>query len=159
MADQESKAVSGLSRRALLRNGLVTCFGAAVVSIASPAFSGTARAASRPTSRFATSDRISSGAIPEITVKSQPGWAWCSKCQGSFYAGNSTRGQCPAGGSHGASPSDNYIMYYDPSGTESDTQPNWNWCRKCQGMFYGPQQSKVSARQADTITAPAAIIT
>lgn len=142
MTDQEPKATSGLGRRALLRSGLVTCFGVTIASIASPAFLSTAQAASLRTSTPAASRRISSGVVPDVSYDEQGGWAWCSKCQGSFYAYNATTGVCPAGGSHGDSPSDFYVMLYNPSGSMSDMQPNWNWCSKCQGMFYGPDQSE-----------------
>lgn len=148
MADQEPKATSGLGRRALLRNGLMTCFGAAVASIASPAFSSTAQAASLRTSTPAAPSRINSGlvadttyTVADVTYDEQGGWAWCSKCQGSFYAYNATTGVCPAGGKHGESESYFYVMFYNASGSISDTQPDWNWCSKCQGMFYEPQKS------------------
>ena len=32
-------------------------------------------------------------------------------------------------------------MLYAASGSMSDAQENWNWCGKCQGMFYGPEES------------------
>jgi hypothetical protein len=141
MADQEPKATSGLDRRALLRNGLATCFGAAVASVALPAFSSTAQAASLRRSKPAASIRIHSGLAPDVTYSEEGGWAWCSKCQGSFFAYNATTGDCPAGGTHGESPSDFYVMLYNGSGSMSDAQTGWSWCSKCQGMFYGPQQS------------------
>jgi hypothetical protein len=94
------------------------------------------------------SSTINSGLVADTTYTvadtsytEQGGWAWCSKCQGSFYAYNATTGVCPAGGKHGESESYFYVMLYNPTGSMTDAQENWNWCGKCQGMFYGPEQS------------------
>jgi hypothetical protein len=32
------------------------------------------------------------------------------------------------------------MAYGVPSPPPSNTQNNWAWCKKCQGMFYGPNQ-------------------
>jgi hypothetical protein len=36
----------------------------------------------------------------------QGGWRWCNKCEGLFYSGGYTSGNCPAGGGHDSSGSD-----------------------------------------------------
>ena len=44
----------------------------------------------------------------------QPGWRWCSKCQGLFYGGlgSARMGVCPAGGTHVNTASYNYFLFY-----------------------------------------------
>jgi hypothetical protein len=64
----------------------------------------------------------------------QDNWRWCNKCQGLAYAGNPSRGPCPAGGNHDHSGSSNYnLSLNDPSFPGQD---NWRWCNKCQGLAY-----------------------
>jgi len=40
----------------------------------------------------------------------QPGWKWCSKCQGLFFSGNQSAGICPSGGQHDGSNSGEYSL-------------------------------------------------
>ena len=40
----------------------------------------------------------------------QNNWRYCNKCQGLFFALNSTSGTCPAGGGHNYSGSGNYTL-------------------------------------------------
>lgn len=40
----------------------------------------------------------------------QDNWRWCNKCQGMFFAGNPTKGVCPAGGEHSLEGSGNYRL-------------------------------------------------
>lgn len=40
----------------------------------------------------------------------QDNWRWCPKCQGLFFAGNPTKGVCPAGGEHSLEGSGNYRL-------------------------------------------------
>ncbi|MDM7853464.1 hypothetical protein [Cellulomonas alba] len=69
----------------------------------------------------------------------QVGWAWCNKCQGLFYNGNTQPTVCPAGGAHDASGSGAYSVDMNAdAGTHAHGQPDWSWCTKCQGLAYGP---------------------
>jgi hypothetical protein len=126
MTTKESLPSITVSRRKLLRNGLLAGLGAAALGIASPVLTGTARAQE---------------SYP------QDNWNWCYKCKGMFYATNTDfpAGYCPAGGQHTGnnpygSPSYNYTIYYNASQGKL-SQSSWNWCNKCTGLFYGPQQS------------------
>jgi hypothetical protein len=66
-------------------------------------------------------------------------WRWCGKCQGLHYISNATTpvyGPCPAGGLHNSGSSTDYgVVLSTPS---APGQHGWNWCRKCQGLFFGP---------------------
>jgi hypothetical protein len=42
---------------------------------------------------------------------------------------------CPAGGEHEHGGSANYTLMLNRPGAQG--QPNWRWCRKCQGLAYG----------------------
>lgn len=72
-----------------------------------------------------------------LAESTQPGWRWCSKCQGMFYAmatGNHM-GVCPAGGKHIEDGSGKYLEIYN--GVDSGKmQTGWSWCNKCMGFFY-----------------------
>jgi hypothetical protein len=116
----------GLSRRIVLRNGLLAGLGAAVVGVAAPvltdARTGTARAA-----------------VASTPIE-QPSWAWCDKCQGLFYGIFQSSSWCPAGGQH--NDSESYIYTLDFGfGSSDGYQAGWAWCDKCQGLFYRPFQS------------------
>jgi len=71
----------------------------------------------------------------------QRGWHWCSKCAGLFFVGGSpSAGICPAGGAHqkmgfGLGAAISYSLL-DRQPLRRG-QPNWRWCRKCAGLFYG----------------------
>jgi hypothetical protein len=56
------------------------------------------------------------------------------------YVGNpSLKGICPAGGHHEQHGSWEYVSVYGvPAGPF--IQKDWRACRRCQGMFYGPQR-------------------
>jgi len=124
---KESLLATPVSRRKLLRNGLLTGLGAAAVG-AAQVFTGKAQAAS--------------GGM-------QYNWNWCNKCTGLFYGPQYSSSWCPAGGQHNGADNPNpdssydYILYYNYPSSElgPDFQGDWNWCSKCRGLFYGPQQS------------------
>jgi hypothetical protein len=42
-----------------------------------------------------------------------PGWKWCCRCQGLFFAVGGGRGLCPAGGDHDGSQSNFHALRYD----------------------------------------------
>ena len=71
------------------------------------------------------------------------GWHWCRKCRGLYWApsqGNEIHPyhQCPAGAGHDGSQSAEYSLIMDnPTGPG---QYGWQWCGKCYGLFYGPNQ-------------------
>jgi hypothetical protein len=141
----ETSTTRGIGRRALLRNGLLTGLGVTVagLTIASPAHAATpgpssalsGTASARATARLA---RLTAAADPQI----QDNWRWCGKCEGLFYGGHQSTSNCPTGGTHDGSGSYDYQLFYlDPPVSASDIQPNWRWCGKCEGLFYGGHQS------------------
>ena len=68
----------------------------------------------------------------------QPGWRWCSNCEGMFYAmasGAMHMGVCPAGGKHIDAGSGHYRERIG-SDVAGQQQGGWSWCVKCQGFFY-----------------------
>src|SRR5215472_14541101 len=83
--------VHGLSRRALMRNGLVTAIGAIVAVAALPEFTGSALA-SDPDNymQIITTANFSN-------YHCQSNWWYCIKCSGINHSGNNTAGGvCPA---------------------------------------------------------------
>jgi hypothetical protein len=82
-----------------------------------------------------------------VGFSEQDNWRWCPKCQGLSFAGNSSQGPCPAGGSHDHSGSGNYVLLKDLGKTaatiaEIGGQDNWRWCPKCQGLAYAGNSSQ-----------------
>ena len=75
---------------------------------------------------------------PAQAEATQPGWRWCSKCQGMFYAmatGNHM-GVCPADHQqHTDGGSGKYLEIYDAPESRK-VQTGWSWCGKCMGFFY-----------------------
>ena len=74
-----------------------------------------------------------------ITQSSQPDWRWCNQCQGLFYGPNVGSSSCPTGGTHtpaAQSGSWDYVLPFGAAGT-TFSQPDWRWCNRCQGLFYG----------------------
>jgi hypothetical protein len=82
----------------------------------------------------------------------QSEWRWCNKCQGLFYGPAATTSACPAGGTHSPqaqSGSGNYSLPHNvpPS---PDSQSDWRWCSKCQGLFFGDGQAASSCPAGGT---------
>ena len=71
----------------------------------------------------------------------QSGWRWCSKCQGLFFAGNSTNGRCPAD-ARGHDPSGSGAYLIDLEQSDTPGQDNWRWCGKCQSLFFNGHTSR-----------------
>jgi hypothetical protein len=71
-------------------------------------------------------------------VSWQPGWRWCRKCQGLWFAGNGAGGACPAGGFHVVNGSYGYQLSYGSAGPVSSgrDQPGWRWCCRCRGLWF-----------------------
>jgi hypothetical protein len=65
-------------------------------------------------------------------VTTQNNWRWCNKCEGLFFAGDTTTGACPAAGGHNYKGSGNYVLAIAPAAG----QDNWRWCHKCEGLFF-----------------------
>lgn len=169
MTGNESREVRGIGRRTVLRRGLLAGFGITVAGATSLALAGTAYAASQGQWRWCSrcqglfygpqqSTSICPGAphhtigagsfnyslthdSPPITNSLQSGWYWCSNCKGSYYGGIApNNGRCPIspGALHVAGASYHYLMWYNQPGVG---QPNWRWCKNCQGLFHLPDPS------------------
>lgn len=67
----------------------------------------------------------------------QPGWRWCSKCQGMIYSEFSA---CPAGGAHVWWGSSDYGLVTSNVEVVSG-QEGWRWCYKCQGLAFAAGES------------------
>jgi hypothetical protein len=120
MANKESQAARGLDRRTLLRTGFLTGAGLAVVGATSQALTGVAKA--QP-------------------IGVQPNWAWCASCSIFYYGPNESSSHCPATGTTHFGYLDHQSWRYTNEygyGSNVNQQANWLWCRKCQGLFYGP---------------------
>jgi hypothetical protein len=67
----------------------------------------------------------------------QNGWRWCENCYGLFWGnGLAQNGICPIGIAHIASGSI-YDMYTLPVTNKGASQGGWDWCGKCQGLYWG----------------------
>jgi hypothetical protein len=117
---------TGLSRRMILRNGLLVGAGVVAAGTMSVAHAGSAKADTTPTQKAAT-------------TPTQGNWAWCSKCQGLYWVHtNSINNVCPYKddfGKHGQAKSSEYWVYYDTSGN-TYYQDGWAWCGACAGLFW-----------------------
>ena len=72
----------------------------------------------------------------------QPGWRYCSRCQGMFYGTNQAASKCPAGGGHTDNGGHYVMTHTSPNAPGQEpwaglAQGNWRWCSKCQGLFFG----------------------
>ena len=144
MTVDEPRDRGELTRRTLLRNGLMTGVGTAVVGAGALSFGGRARA-DTPSSPISSAE--SSTAAPL-----QLGWVYCNQCYGIFYTNNASWGVCPAGGDFGNIPhafannysSFDYGLYYDAASGQTNWQPNWWWCHQCQGLFHSGSPNPLS---------------
>lgn len=67
----------------------------------------------------------------------QANWRHCRKCEGMFFAGNPTRGVCPLDqGEHDMTGSSDYVLANASTDFFAQSQANWRWCQKCQGLFF-----------------------
>jgi endonuclease/exonuclease/phosphatase family metal-dependent hydrolase len=81
--------------------------------------------------------------LPPYVQPVQSQWRYCSNCQGLFYGPDIDKSACPAGGKHVYTDesSYNYGLFYtqDVSNLQGvEVQPDWRYCGKCTGLFYGP---------------------
>lgn len=132
----DAARVSGISRRKLLRTGLFA--GVGVVTAGAGLMSmGTAASAD----------------VDIQALSWQLDWKWCRKCQGMFYGPAAASSRCPAGNTHDATGSYPYYHFYANDAPLIGMQPNWRWCRKCQGLAYagnGPGWCPGSGRHDHT---------
>jgi hypothetical protein len=121
MTHEESQSIHGLSRRNLIRAGVLG-LGAASVGIASPLLAGSAAQA----------------------LTYQPDWAYCTGCAQLWYwNAKNTSGVCPYPpyeGYHLYSTSFNYELPY-PVDSGTNPQQDWRFCNKCSVLFYSVNQS------------------
>jgi hypothetical protein len=118
----ETPAIPELNRRRLLRGGLVAGAGLAVAGLGTFGLTRVAEA---------------------VTFDTQFYWAYCNNCASLWYTDNNTAGVCTyavykhGSGGHIKSPSFSYELRYNVSGTGGPSyQPGWNWCGKCQCLFF-----------------------
>jgi hypothetical protein len=140
MKNESAQTNPGLNRRMLLRGGLATGLGVAMVGVASTALGGVSQAATAP---GASRRLMKPGATPDgLSANVQDNWAYCANCAGLWFTNDGSVGVCPAkAGGHIHKPSDDYAMIYNVSGATGNPlnpQPEWSWCLKCQGLFFGP---------------------
>jgi hypothetical protein len=130
---------SGLSRRSLIRGGLLIGLGATVAVAALPELSKPA---------LAEGDNIGVYILGDIYA-CQPDWWYCVNCYGVYHSDtDSAGGVCPDG--YGPHKNDlNYTDYCIPFGGPSQTnvygmgvQAGWYWCSKCQVLFWGNAQAE-----------------
>ena len=70
-------------------------------------------------------------------MSTQPGWRWCQKCEGLFFAGNPNQGTCPKDRqAHDGSQSGHYAAVFGDVADTTDFQNGWRWCHKCQGFYF-----------------------
>ncbi|AUT75687.1 hypothetical protein C2L64_45950 [Paraburkholderia hospita] len=111
-----------------------TDLSAGSVTVYSAGASGDA-APIRTISGIDTGIGVPSGGIAiskEPAVTTQDNWRWCNKCEGLFFAADTTSGACAAGGGHNYAESGNYVLAIAPAAG----QDNWRWCHKCEGLFF-----------------------
>jgi hypothetical protein len=119
LEDTIQRARASLSRRSFLWKGL--------------AIGGVTIGTELVTSNVSASAKELNQKNVQISLAGQSDWRWCNKCQGLFFAGNSTTGTCPTGGGHNYSGSGNYSLGDFVGGSFQD---RWRWCNKCQGLFF-----------------------
>jgi M6 family metalloprotease-like protein len=80
--------------------------------------------------------------VPDVGGPSrQSGWRYCSKCTALFYGPNQSTSFCPntTGGPTHIAVGSVYSLVVNDSAAPG--QHGWKWCKKCQSLFYGPNQS------------------
>jgi hypothetical protein len=88
------------------------------------------------------------GRLPQPSlapISAQQGdWRWCHRCEGLFFAGNPSQGQCPApgGGPHEAGPNGHYAVLFDDGVGQENAQNGWRWCHRCEGLFFAGNPSQ-----------------
>jgi hypothetical protein len=121
--DEGQRDIDGISRRSVLRGGLLAGAGVATVGAMSAVLTGTAKAS---------------------TPSPQYDWGYCHYCTTMWWTPGQSGSACASPEApdyrHGVgSGSYNYGLYNGIPGlvNTSDPQPNWRWCTACQGLFWG----------------------
>jgi len=140
MTDAAPETTRGLSRRTLLRNGLVTGLGAAAATVAIPALTGVAEA-------VVLDSATPPGGGSTVSFDAQPNWWWCVLCHALFASDSngSANGVCPYGNANngytrhssslnGVSSWQYNVPYGNPAHTNLQSQ--WNWCNWCAVLWY-----------------------
>jgi hypothetical protein len=123
----KTPGIPELNRRMLFRGGLAAGAGLAVAGLGTVGLTRVAEA---------------------VTFDTQFYWAYCANCASLWYTHNNTAGVCTyallygGGTGHVKSPSFSYELRYNVSGTGGPSyQPGWNWCGKCQCLFYADNKA------------------
>jgi hypothetical protein len=74
-------------------------------------------------------------ASAQFGMPAQDNWRLCSSCGILFFAGETTKGVCPAGGEHNDSRLGNYILGSGKVGYPG--QNGWMRCLQCEALTYG----------------------
>ncbi len=136
----ETPVIPELNRRMLLRGGLAAGAGLAIAGLAAVGLTGVAEAATAPPG----ARRGKSAVVkPDASGQTQFNWAYCANCGELWYTKNNTNGYCAGqmannGGGHVLNPSYSYELAYNVYNGGGLYQPNWNWCNRCQCLFYAP---------------------
>lgn len=135
--DEGLQSGGGFTRRGVLRGGLLAGAGVLAAGATSAALAGTAHAS---------------------TPNPQPDWGFCRYCTTMWWTPGVNNSACaapdaPAGlvnQIHGVSAgSYNYLLPNGLGGTnKSNPQPNWRWCTKCMGLFWGGYDGGCEAQGA-----------
>jgi M6 family metalloprotease-like protein len=78
-------------------------------------------------------------------LAAQKFWRWCKKCQGLHYINSVSSprlGRCPKDGQqHAVADSIRFqVVLNTPFPPFAPGQHGWLWCRKCEGLFFGPNE-------------------
>jgi hypothetical protein len=76
-----------------------------------------------------------------ITWNTMSNFRWCNRCQGLWLGTNQSESACPEGGTHSSSGSGNYSLVRNATPAPANHQAGWRWCSRCQGLWFGPNQS------------------
>lgn len=114
MRTDNAARISTVSRRQALRAGVGVAIGAGVLSAGS----------------------VASADAGIQALNQQDGWRWCNKCKGFFYGPAVGSSRCPTGNTHNGSNSLPYFLFYTNDPPRDYMQPDWRWCRKCQGLAF-----------------------
>jgi hypothetical protein len=125
-AHKNQHAIEEITRRGVLRSGLLAGAGVATVGAASAVLTGTAKAA---------------------TPEPQSGWGYCIYCATMWWVPGRSNSACvgsnsPNGEHNYGAGNYNYSIYNGP-GYNQNTSPqgNWTYCSDCQGLFWGQSGS------------------
>jgi hypothetical protein len=131
--DAGQQSIDGISRRSVLRGGLLAGAGVATMGATSAVLTGTATAAAPN---------------PQI------GWGWCVYCSVMWWVKGQTHSACPSeyatDGLHWVGAGNhNYELNTNRPGlnSQSNPQPGWRWCSNCQGLFWGQSGSVCQGNQ------------